>query len=167
MIKPGVMFALGVALAAVGPAQATPPAPYSKPGLWVIAQHMSNGRTYQSKMCTDAASQAAMLRAGSGLSAQMCSRQDMSTSGAQVTIDAVCHIGRSTLTSKTVVIYAGDSAFHVVSDGDFSPAFMGQTTTHSTMDAQWRGACPAGMVPGDMIGPTGVKMHVLGGAAAH
>jgi len=160
MIKPGPIFALFLALVPAGQARAAPPMPYSKSGLWIIDQHTEAGRTYRSKMCTDPASQAAMLRAGAGLSAQMCTKQDTTAAGAQVTIDAVCHIGPSTLTSKTVVTYTGDSAFHVVSDGAFSPAFMGKAKTHSTMDARWSGACPAGMAPGDMIGPTGVKLHV-------
>jgi len=163
MIKSAPVLALALAVTAAIPARAAAPMPYSKPGLWVIQQHMGTGRTYSSKMCTDAASQAAMLKAGAGLSAQMCDKQDTSASGAQVTIDAVCHVGPSTLTSRTVVTYSGDSAFHVVSDGVFSPALMGKTKSHTTMDAQWNGACPAGMAPGDLIGPTGVKMHVWGG----
>jgi len=164
MIKSGPILIPALALAAIALSGAAAPMPYAKPGLWVIQQHMATGRTYSSKLCSDAASQGAMLRAGAGLSAQMCSRQDVSTSGAQVTIDAVCRLGPSTLTSKTVVTYSGDSAFHVVSDGTFVPAFMGKTKSHTTMDAKWAGACPAGMTPGDMVGPTGVKMRVTGDA---
>ena len=164
MTRPRLALTIAGLTALAAGALAAAPLPYAKPGLWVIAQHSGTGRTYTTKLCSDKATQASMLNMGNGMTAQMCSKQDMTANGNQVQIDAVCHMGPTTITSRTVVTYAGDSAFQVVNDGTFSPAFMGKTTSHTTMDAKWSGACPAGMAPGDMVGPTGMRMRFTGGS---
>ncbi len=149
--------ALGVAAGAV----AAPTTPYSKPGLWVLQQQMTKSKsTFDTKLCIDKATQQYLISAGQSTQKSMCSRQDTSVSGSVVRTDSVCKIGGSTLTSHTEITYMGDSGFHGVTTGHFAPAFMGTTDTRSTQDAKWTGPCPAGMKPGDMFGPHGIKLHM-------
>ena len=78
--------------------------------------------------------------------------------------DAVCNLGPTTITSHTVIVYSGDSAFHGETSSKMSPPFMGRSASHTTQDGRWIGGCPATLAPGDMVGPGGVRMH-LGGPA--
>lgn len=143
------------------PVMAAVTMPYSKPGLWIITQHMQNtAQPFESKLCIDKATQGDLINAGNATTTSLCSRNDISGGGNRLVMDAVCQIGPSKLTSHTVVTYAGDSAFESVTDGLFAPAFMGKTTTHGVIDAKWSGACPAGMKPGDMFEPHGMKLHM-------
>ena len=154
-------WVLAAAAAAALPAMAAITMPYSKPGLWIITQHLQNtAQPFESKLCIDKATQGDLLNAGNATTGSLCSRNDMSGGGNRLVMDAVCQIGPSKLTSHTIVTYAGDSAFQSVTDGHFAPAFMGKTTTHGVIDAKWSGTCPAGMKPGDMFGPHGIKLHI-------
>ncbi len=152
---------LTVTLSIAAGAVAGPPMPYSKPGLWVLDQQISKSKsTFESKLCIDKATQGYLIDAGQSTQKSMCSRNDTSVMGATVRIDSLCKIGGSNLTSHSEITYAGDSAFHGVTTGHFSPAFMGSSDTRATQDGKWTGACPAGMKPGDMIGPHGIRLHI-------
>jgi hypothetical protein len=160
-LRPLATLATVLALTMAAAVVAAPVMPYSKPGLWVITQHVGTpAKTFETKLCIDKATQADLIDAGGAMAKSMCSKDDMTGGGNRLQIDAVCRVGPSTVTSRTIVTYAGDSAFQSVTDGQFSPAFMGKTTTHGTIDAKWSGACPAGMAPGDMTGPNGIRLHM-------
>ena len=155
------LICLSATLSIAAGAFAGPPTPYSKPGLWVLQQQITKSKsTFETKLCIDKTTQQYLLSSGQSMEKSMCSRNDTSVSGATVRTDSVCKIGGSTLTSHSEITYAGDSAFHGVTTGHFSPAFMGTTETRSTQDGKWSGACPAGMKPGDMYGPHGMKLHM-------
>jgi len=158
MVKVRPAFAIATLVALAAAATAAAPLPSGKSGLWIVTQHVDNGRTFISRLCSDETTQANMLATVSGVSKRMCGRLDMAVDGNEVHVDALCHMGRSLLSSRTVITYSSDTAFHVVSDSTFSPAAFGKTQTHAVIDAQWRGSCSIGMAPGDMVGPTG--LHV-------
>lgn len=135
--------------------------PYSKPGLWSVSQADAKAAApIVTQLCIDKATQKYLVDMGNSMSKSMCSKYEVSARGTTVTTTSVCKFGDSTATSSTVLIFSGDSAFHGQSNGRFSPAFMGMTVSQITQEGKWTGACPAGMKPGDMLGPRGVKLHI-------
>jgi hypothetical protein len=153
----GLLLASGL-FAAGSVAMAAAP-PFSKPGLWVMTR-MQGKQSFQTKMCIDRSTQASLTGMGNSMVKSMCSKMATQVSGSVATTQAVCKMGGSTMTTNTVVTYQGDTAFHAESHTNFSPPFMGKTESQSVQDGKWTGACPAGMVPGDMMGPNGMKMHL-------
>ena len=156
MIKARTALAVMVAAALAGGALAATSLPKSKEGQWIVTQHAANGRDYISKLCSDDATQADMMAIVSSVYRSQCSKLDVTAEGNVVQVDAVCRSGQAILTLKSVVTYSGDSAFHVVNDSKYVPAFLGKTETHGTSDAHWDGGCSFGMAPGDMIGSSGL-----------
>jgi hypothetical protein len=151
----GCLFAASAALAG--------PMPYSKPGLWTVTQKSASARApTTSKLCIDKATQTYLTDMGK-TAGEICSRHDVSGMGSKVEINSVCSFGPTTLTSHAVMTFQGDSAFHETVDGQFSPAFMGKSRTHTDVSGAWGGACPPGLAPGDMqmtVGGRSMKMHM-------
>ena len=67
----------------------------------------------------------------------------------------------SKITSHGVMTWTGDTAYHMESKSHWDPPMMGKADNTTTQDGQWTGACPAGMKPGDMVMPGGMKMNIL------
>lgn len=151
-----IAASLAVAFSSVALAVAPP---YSKPGLWIITRTNAK-RSLQTSMCIDRSTQESLTGMGGSMAKSMCSKMATQVNGSVATTEAVCKMGGSTMTTNSVVTYQGDTAFHVESHTKFSPPFMGKTESQSVQDGKWSGACPAGMVPGDMMGPNGMKMHL-------
>jgi hypothetical protein len=129
-----------------------------KPGLWNMSVS-SGGDTQTMKMCIDKATQANMMKMGSAVSKEMCSSQTFKKSGAILTVDSVCKLGTSTITSNAVYTFTGDTGYTGKINSKYAPPMMGLSADTSTVTAKWAGACPAGMIPGDMIMANGMKMH--------
>ncbi len=142
-------------------ASAAAPAPYSKPGLWTLTNTLGEGKPPMvTRLCIDKATQRRLIAMGHSTLGSMCSRHTETVIGSTVTSESVCKMGGSTLTSRRVITFSGDTAFHTETHGTFSPPSMGRKTTQAVQDARWIGRCPAGMAPGDLIGPNGMKMHI-------
>jgi hypothetical protein len=141
--------------------------PHHKPGLWELTtQAGSMPHAMQSKLCLDAASEAAFNRYNEG--SMTCSKHDITQNGNQTLIDSVCTIAGSTVTSHGVLTWTGDTAYHMDSQSHWVPPLMGGSPDkHSTQDAKWIGACPAGVSPGDMLMGNGMKINILKTGAAH
>ena len=135
--------------------------PYSKPGLWSMSQmDEKDTAPIVTQLCIDKLTQKYLVDAGNSILKSNCSKYEVSAKGATVTSTSVCKFGGSTVNSSTVLTFAGDSAFNGQITSHFSPSFMGTTDSHISQTGQWTGACPAGMAPGDMIGPHGIKLHM-------
>ena len=135
--------------------------PYSKPGLWSLSQvDGTDKKPIVTQLCIDKATQKYLVNTGNSIMKSSCSKYEISAKGATVTSTSICKFGGSTVDSSTVLTYAGDSAFNGQTTSHFSPAFMGTTDSHIAQSGQWTGACPAGMAPGDMIAPHGIKLHI-------
>ena len=80
-----------------------------------------------------------------------CKKIDSKTRGNTVTTTSVCDFGAHKLTTTNTITSSGDSAYQLVSDGRFEPPMGGNSQTHSVQEANWIGACPADMQPGDMV----------------
>jgi hypothetical protein len=133
--------------------------PLNKPGLW-INRNTSDGQTTEAKLCMDHATQGQMMQMGMAMSKEMCSSQSIKRTGNVVTVDSVCKVMGSTITSHAVYTYTGDTGYKGTINSSYSPALMGKKTDVMITDAKWSGACPAGMIPGDIIVPGGMKMHI-------
>lgn len=141
------------------PALADMPEINYRPGLWNMSV-TSGGDTTSSKMCIDKATQANMMKMGSAVSKEMCSSQKFNKVGAVMTVESVCKMGKSTITSRAVYTFTGDTGYTAKVDSKYAPPMMGISSDTSTISAKWAGACPAGMVPGDMVLANGMKMHI-------
>ena len=124
--------------------------PTRKPGLWEIATTIA-GTPRTSRLCVDAASEAAMIKKGVATRKDVCTRQEIHRSGNVLTDDSVCRPMSSEVTAHSVTTFTGDTAYSTVVTARYNPPFMGKTDTTTTQEAKWLGPCGADMKPGDML----------------
>jgi Protein of unknown function (DUF3617) len=136
--------------------------PKLKPGLWEL-KRMSDrpadkGQT--TTICMDADMQKKMYEAGLGAMKGICSKTDFKVTGSRGVGEFVCNMNGSTMTSKSVMTINGDTGYRTEVDTTFEPPFMGQSKTHSVLEARYTGACKPGQRPGDMTLPNGTTMNM-------
>lgn len=157
-----IRVALGLAASCLvlAPAARADEFPVRKPGLWEITMTLRNAPPRVSRLCIDAATEARMRTLGQTDATGLCSRRNVSRSGDIVTIDSVCRIGSSEVTTHAVTTITGDTAYRTESASHFDPpTHGGMVDSNMTQDAKWLGPCGPDMQPGDMmIG--GHKMHM-------
>jgi len=143
-------------------AQAADQLPKRKPGLWemTMSPGLPNAPTATTKMCIDAATDAALYNFGMGQSKQNCSKSDIKADGKTVTADATCVFNGMHTTTHALTKFTGDITYHSDIKMHYDPPLLGRSDAVITQDGKWTGACPADMKPGDMIGPDGRKMNV-------
>ena len=158
-MKKTVLFAAALLVAG---AAAADQLPHRKPGLWQITSAMPSGRMppMSSKLCIDARTEKAMMSMGQKASNKMCSRHSLNMAGNMATMDSTCKFGHSTVATHSTTTFSGDEAYRTETHVRYSPPLYGRTESVMTQDGKWVGPCPAGMEPGDMIGPNGMKMHM-------
>jgi hypothetical protein len=131
-----------------------------KAGLW--EQKVSDGAGAQvTRLCLDAASHTAMFYLGESLNKDLCKSHTMTRrADGSWAFESVCTAGGAQVTSKGVAT------------GDFNAAYqikVEQTTLGAAgsppgtpqrfvVDAAWKGPCPAGMKPGDIVLSDGRKV---------
>jgi len=159
--------------AAAAPALATPPT--RKAGLWEQSMTLveSSGSTKPfmqgTKMCVDEASEAKMKwwatenRGGKS----DCTEQSITPRlGGGWTIHSVCTVGEMKVVSDGQV--TGDFGSHYkfdatsVTSGSSMPQSNG--THKMSMEATWKGPCPADMKGGDIEMPGGMKINMVDAA---
>ena len=99
---------------------------------------------------------------GMGTMKSMCPKNDIRRNGSKIFGEAECKLGESTMKSKSVTAFVGDTAYKTEVKATYSPAFMGKTASTTVIEAKWTGACPAGVKVGDMILPNGKTMNIRG-----
>ena len=146
--------------------------PARKPGLWEMKMTFV-GRSLPAQSireCLDAATDKLMNSnfAGAGVGTT-CSKQDMTRTGATITVDSVCTVaGGATVTSHAVVSGSFDSSYTVDVNstrvgGPPMPGVApgGTHQMHMAIAAKWLGPCEPGQRPGDMIMGNGMTMNIL------
>ena len=135
--------------------------PKQKAGLWEMSLRMTgmNMPPQVTKYCADGTSDASSLKPNQGGGRENCSRNDIQRNGNVVTIDSVCKADDMTMTSHTVMTFNGDSGYTATTQARMDPPMPGHGEMNMTQEARWAGPCPAGMQPGDMIAPNGMKMN--------
>jgi Protein of unknown function (DUF3617) len=149
-----------IALAATRPAFAAD-LPSRKPGLWEIKTTIEgrNPPTQVLKQCIDAATDAMTMSITGPLSAAVCPKREIKSSGDSITVDSACTIGKNTDTVHTEITGSFDSAYTmtVKSDGADLP---GGTMT-MTIAGTRLGDCSPDQKPGDIILSNGRTFNIL------
>ena len=146
-------------------AKPAPPAakpPNRKPGLW--EQRVQLGQVAQlSQVCIDAASDRKLGWAGQQPSDTPCEAAKVTPTPGGWTFTSTCRMGEAGLvTSRGTANGDFGSSYKVdvvtTTSGAAAPEMNG--TRRFSMEAEWKGPCPAGMKPGDMT-VNGMKMNLL------
>ena len=137
-----------------------------KPGLWAMTIDMpdSKMKSVKNSVCVDETVAERWMKAAGqmGASEVKCSRHDVTPTATGAIIDQVCETGGRTVTSHIELTAISDTSFKQSIKSTMSPAVMGRTESDVEMVANWMGACPAGMTPGDMeMDIPGVGKHVV------
>jgi hypothetical protein len=160
---------VGIACIALAGAALAQDYPKLKPGHWQLTINTSNakgGPPQKSTMCVDDALQREMMSMGSGMSREMCTRNEFRRDGARYVGNAECKIGESKIVSRSVMTLTGDTGYHTEINATYEPPFMGMKDSRTTLDGTYMGPCPAGMTAGDFVGPNGQKFNIRNLAAA-
>lgn len=171
----------GESPAAAADATATTPttattgaAPRLKPGLWRITMR-GDGVTGESRMCLDTAVQSRMNVIGTAGSAGAC--QDSTSrpiAGGGYAMHSVCDAtamgGGRTVTEGTITgDMMTDYVNQMTATTTGAPVSHMNRTVTTTATGTWAGPCPAGMNPGDMEMPGGMRFNMaeMAEGAAH
>lgn len=156
-----VLMTGAVALAAA-PASAIE-LPVRKAGLWELKMVMAGSAVPAMTMqhCTDETVDRQMSAAYGPSQANMCSKNDVQKTAAGFVVDSVCNSGGIATTTHAEIGGDFNSAYTVKVATKMSggPAGMPHDA-NMTLEAKWLGACTAGMKPGDIVMPGGVKMNI-------
>jgi hypothetical protein len=112
------------------------------------------------KQCVDKETDAKMLKMASSGDLQDCSKNELSRTSSGYRFEAECAISGSKVTSAGEFRGDFDKEYTGKISTVFSPALFGKTRSESNIKARWVGNCPAGMSPGDMVLPNGMKMSL-------
>jgi hypothetical protein len=88
-----------------------------------------------------------------------CTMIEGPAAGSKRTFTSTCKAGATTITTKAILTFSGDTQFHTESSTNYSPALSGKTQDNMVQDQTYVGACPVGMNPGDIIGADGQIRH--------
>jgi len=144
-------------------APAPPTLPKRRLGLWKQTV-VGAGATQVSRVCLDENAEAKLAIWGSQSGKNICVEQEVRPFAGGWAFHSRCD-----LNSSGTVVSDG------VATGDFNSNYgveIQSTTTGATaaqmngahkisIQAQWQGPCPVGMIPGDMSLPNGVKINML------
>lgn len=161
---------LGIAGLAIASASHAQEYPKLKSGQWdltISSSRAAKGPPQKSTMCVDDALQRDMMAMGSGMTKEMCTRNEMKRDGARYIGSSECKIGESKIVSHSVMTLTGDSAYHTEINATYDPPFMGMKESQTVLDGKLTGPCRDGMVPGDFVGPNGQKFNIRSLAAAN
>jgi hypothetical protein len=150
--------ALGMPLTVSAQALDLPP---RKAGLWEITMAMEKPKglpAFTSKVCLDPATDRELMDHGLKLAGGKCRNLTSRRQGQSYVIDADCKFGGTA--SKARIVITGDfgSAYTLRMEGSGSE--KGPRETLMTQTAAWKGADCAGMKPGDMTVPGGLRVNV-------
>jgi hypothetical protein len=162
-------FSTALALCALGAAVSSAWAyepPPRKPGLWEMTMSSSaRGEGAQAPMvtqqCIDAATDKAMREMGQGVNKDMCSKNEVTSSGGTMRLESVCKMGQTTATTRGTVTGDFTQNYRMDMQVNYNPPLMGKSEHSMSIQAKWLGPCKADQKPGDMILPGGMKMNVM------
>ncbi len=136
--------------------------PSRKPGYWEIAIAHGSKSTFAMTVhaCIDAATDKAMMQAGTSAMEAMCSDHEIKRQGDAYVWDTKCTMGAMKTTSHVVITGDFQSAYQIEITGDVSGLPSAEKTL-TTQKAKWLSdACPAGVKAGDMQMPGGITVNV-------
>lgn len=140
--------------------------PSRRPGLWEISvtiERPSAAAPIVTQMCFDAATERDLMEYGLKASKDNCSRLDMKRVGKTWVMDFECTFGKMKSASKATISGDFQSTVTVRIEGTTEGGFAGDKGPQSTLITQaavWKSADCAGMKPGDIGLPGGLKINV-------
>lgn len=151
-------------VAAPAPAAAPVSMPARTPGLWE-QKVSSRGMTQVSRICLDKAVEQRFTVWGQHAGQGACSRTKLAPRvGGGWEFASSCDMGENGRTETRGQV-TGDfaKAYKVSAESTIAGARAPQMNgTHAmTLEASWQGPCPAGMAPGDMLLPGGLKINMM------
>lgn len=137
-----------------------------KPGLWEMTIDTGDARmkSMKNSVCVDDTIADRWMKAAGQMGAKdvKCSKHDVTPTADGAVIDQVCETGGRTVTSHIEVTTISDTSFKQSMKSTMSPPVMGKSESDVEMTANWMGACPSGMAPGDMqMDIPGVGKHIV------
>jgi hypothetical protein len=131
-----------------------------KPGLWALEVTVDGEEgTQKMTQCVDAKTDARMMQMAGQMGAR-CSKNELTKSGSTYKYESECALSGSTM--KATGVFKGD--FGSKYEGEIvtkiHPPLFGQSDSTTKLVGTWLGNCPAGMKPGDMKMPNGMKVSM-------
>lgn len=156
--------AVVTSIAALGGASVAPAAepPVLKSGLWevVATTPQQAGHKQLTTMCLDVSVQAEMREFLMGAAKSMCTENERSFDGTRMVTTAVCKMGATTVTNKSVMTFKGNTEYHTEGSMTYDPPIMNMKESKLSSDAKWTGPCKAGQQPGDMTIEGGQTINI-------
>jgi len=136
--------------------------PVLKAGLWEVVRSSAQefGQKHVTTMCLDDSVQAEMREFGMGVAKTLCTQNERSFDGTRMTTSSVCKMGPSTITSKTVMTFKGNTSYHAEGSASFDPPMANVRESTMSIDARWTGPCKPGQQPGDMTLDNGQTLNI-------
>lgn len=148
-----LLLATSIAVAADAPAR--------KSGLWEISNNIGGPHpmTHTMQQCIDEKTDKLTEQNGMKEAQKQCSKNEVSRSGNKVISDSVCKIEGTTATTHAE--FTGDFGSNYRGDikTTYNPPMQGMKEMQMSIAAKWLGPCKAGMKPGDVIMPGGMKFN--------
>ena len=82
-----------------------------------------------------------------------------SSAGGTTTTEMQSTINGTAIRIKVTVTMKGDNEAHTIIQSTFTPPMHGISGTNVVTDMKYIGNCPAGVVPGDIVGADGTITH--------
>lgn len=149
---------------AAGGAGEAADAPMRKAGLWTLTR-LRDGKPAGGamKLCIDAATDAQMSALGGGVASNLCADQkSQRNADGSWSFSSTCQLGPAGITTTTGTARGDFSSHYVVhSQSDTANAQLASLNGRHITDltADYGGACPADMQPGDVILANGMKVN--------
>jgi hypothetical protein len=136
--------------------------PVLKSGLWEVtrASTQRGDQKHLTTMCLDESVQAEMREFSMGVAKEMCAQNDRNIEGNRMTVTATCKLGPTTMKTRSVMVFTGNTSYHTDATASYDPPFMDMTEAKSTIDGKWVGSCKAGQQPGDIVTETGQTINM-------
>ena len=136
--------------------------PVLKSGLWEVsrASTQQSDQKHLTTMCLDESVQAQMREFSMGVAKEMCAQNDRTIEGNRMTVTATCKLGPTTMKTRSVMIFTGNTSYHTDASASYDPPFMNMTEAKSTVDGKWVGPYKAGQQPGDIVTETGQTINM-------
>lgn len=80
------------------------------------------------------------------------------SSGGVTTVETECTVNETVVHSKTVTTITSETAVHSETHTTYTPPLAGNSGVTMLMDQTYKGACPEGVEPGDLLTPEGKKV---------
>ena len=162
-----LLSAGALSLAAAAAALAGPTFPARKPGLWEMrSTEKSGGRESISvQQCADTATDKALQEYGLSqpkMNRKFCKEEMRNEAGKMLVHTEVCKQSDTRMTRRIIISGDFNAAYRVESHTVYEPVPKSAPPNDDVVaEMRWMGACPAGMKPGDMLMPGGMKMNVV------